>query len=74
MENVKMVRIIVEPAASGIDLSQRFVKAVTLLNEKGIKLQSGTKLVSKYAVIVAADPSTALDHLRAANIAASIER
>ena len=69
-----MVRIIVEPAPTGNDLSQRFVKAVTLLNEKGIKLYSGTKLVSKYAVIVAEDPTSALNHLRAANIAASVER
>ena len=51
-----MIRIIVEPASTGNDLSQRFVKAVSLLNEKGIKLYSGTKLVSKYAVIVAEDP------------------
>jgi hypothetical protein len=47
-----MTRIIVAPASSGNDLSQRFAKAVTLLNEKGIKLYSGTKLVSRYAVIV----------------------
>jgi hypothetical protein len=69
-----MVRIIVEPAASGNDLSQSFVRAVSLLNEKGIKLYSGTKLVSKYAVIVAEDPATALNYLRTANIAASVER
>jgi hypothetical protein len=31
-----MVRIIVEPASTGNDLSQRFVKAVSLLNEKGV--------------------------------------
>jgi hypothetical protein len=69
-----MVRIIVEPTSTGNDLSQRFVKAVSLLNEKGIKLYSGTKLVSKYAVIVAEGPKSALNHLRAANITASVER
>ena len=69
-----MPRIIVQPAVSGDDLSQSFVKALNLLNERGIKLLSGTKLVSRYAVIVAADPSKALDHLRDANIAAFVER
>jgi hypothetical protein len=68
-----MARIIVEPASTGNDLSQRFVKALNLLNEKGIKLHSGTKLVSKYAVIVAEDPSKALEHLRAGNITAFVE-
>jgi hypothetical protein len=68
-----MARIIVEPASRGNDLSTRFVEALNLLNEKGIKLQSGTKLVSKYAVIVAEDPSKALEHLRARNIAAFVE-
>ena len=49
------------------------MKALNLLNEKGIELYSGTKLVSKYAVIVAEDPSKALEHLRAGNIAALVE-
>lgn len=65
-----MARIMVEPVSSGNDLSDRFVKALSLLKEKGIKLQSGTKLVPRYAVIVAEDPSKALEHLRAENIAA----
>ena len=73
MEKETMARIIVELASTGSDLSQRFVKALNLLNEKGIKLQSGTKLVSKYAVIVAEDPSEALEHLRAGNITAFVE-
>jgi hypothetical protein len=68
-----MARIIVEPASTGNDLSQRFVKALNLLNEKGIKLHAGTKLVTKYAVIVAEDPSKALEHLRAGNITAFVE-
>jgi hypothetical protein len=70
-----MARIIVEPASSsGNDLSARFVEALSLLNQKGIKLQTGTKLVSRYAVIVAEEPSKALEYLRAGNIAAFVER
>ena len=69
-----MARIIVEPAASGYDLSDSFVKALKLLSESGIKPQSGTKLVSKYAVIVVEDPVKVVEHLRAENIPASIER
>ena len=73
MEKETMARIIVEPASTGNDLSQRFVRALNLLSQKGIKLHSGTKLVSKYAVIVAEDPSKALEHLRAGNITAFVE-
>lgn len=69
-----MTRIIVTPASSGNDLSERFVIAINLLNEKGIKLYSGTKLVSRYAVIVAEDPSKALEHLRSGNIPAFVEQ
>ena len=69
-----MTRIIVEPASGGDDLSDRFVKALSLLKQKGVKLHSGTKLVSKYAVIVADEPSKVLEHLRAEDIAAFMER
>ena len=58
-----MARIIVEPASTGNDLPQRFIKALNLLNEKGIKRHSGTKLVSKYVVIVAEDPYKALERV-----------
>jgi hypothetical protein len=50
-----------------------FVEALNLLNEKRVKLQSGTRLVSKYPVIVAEDPSKALEHLRARNIGTFVE-
>jgi hypothetical protein len=73
LENETMARIIVEPASTGNDLHQRFVKALNLLNEKGIKVHSGTKLVSKYAVIIAEEPYKALEHLRAGNITAFVE-
>jgi len=69
-----MARIIVEPESSGNDLSARFVEALSLLNQKGIKLHSGTKLVSKYAVIVAEEPSKVLEYLRTINITAFVER
>jgi len=68
-----MARIIVKPAASGNDLSDSFVKALKLLSESGIKPQSGTKLVSRYAVIVVEDPVKVVEHLQAENIPASVE-
>jgi hypothetical protein len=68
-----MARIIVRPADSANDLSDSFVKALKLLSESGIKPQSGTKLVSRYAVIVVEDPVTVAEHLRAGNIPASVE-
>jgi len=69
-----MVRIFVEPEAAGHDLPGSFIKALNILNENGIKPRSGTKLVSKYAVIVTEDASNVLEHLRIANIAAFVER
>jgi lipopolysaccharide biosynthesis regulator YciM len=63
-----MVRIFVEPAAAGHDLPSSFIKALNILNE------NGTKLVSKYAVIVTEDSSKVLEHLRLGNIAAFVER
>ena len=69
-----MVRIFVEPGAGDHDIPASFIKALNILNENGIKPRSGTKLVSKYAVIVTEDPSKVLEHLRIANIAAFVER
>jgi hypothetical protein len=69
-----MVRIIVEPSSDSYDLSDRFVKALNLLNENGVKLRAGTQLVSRYAVIVVDNPANVIEHLRAGNIAAFIER
>jgi hypothetical protein len=74
VERRAMGRIIVEPAPSGNDVSDNFVKALKVLNDNGIKLHSGTKLVSKYAVIVVEDPAKVVEHLRAENIPASVER
>ena len=69
-----MVRIFVEPAAADHDLPGSFIKALNILNQNGIKPRSGTKLVSKYAVIVTEDPLKVLEHLRSANIDAFVER
>lgn len=69
-----MVRIFVEPSAPGHDVPASFVKALNILAENGIKPRSGTKLVSKYAVIVTEDPAKVLEHLRLGNIAAYVER
>ena len=69
-----MARIIVEPAASGNDLSDSFVKRLKLFSESGIKPQSGTKLVPKYAVVVGEDLVKLVEHLWAGNIPASVER
>ena len=71
-ENV--ARIILEPSSSVNDLSARFVKALNLLNENGVTLRPGTQLVSRYAVIVADNPTKVLEHLQAGNIAAFVER
>ena len=69
-----MVRIFVEPDAPDHDLPGSFIKALNILNENGIKPRCGTKLVSKYAVIVTEDPLKVLEQLRIANIAAFVER
>ena len=69
-----MFRIFVELAAPDHDLPGSFIKALNILNENGIKPRSGTKLVSKYAVIVTEDPLKVLEHLRIANIDAFVER
>jgi hypothetical protein len=63
-----MASITVEPGASGNDLSDCFVKALNLLSETGIKAQSGTKLVSKYAVLGVEDPVKVVEHPSARNI------
>jgi len=69
-----MVRIFVEPAGAGYDLPASFIKALNILSQNGIKPRSGTKLVSKYAVIVTEDSSKVIEHLQAGNITAFVER
>ena len=67
-----MARIIVNPPPStGHDiLAADFLKALTVLQDGGFELRSGTKLTSRYAVLVvedsAADP--AIEKLASANL------
>ncbi len=51
-----MARIIVDPPPSGHDvLAADFLKALTVLHAGGFELRSGTKLTSRYAVLVVDD-------------------
>ncbi|MGC2305598.1 hypothetical protein [Candidatus Binatus sp.] len=59
-----MARIIVDPPPTGHNLlANDFLKALTVLHDGGFELRSGTKLTSRYAVLVvedsAADPAIA---------------
>jgi hypothetical protein len=70
-----MARIILVPPGSGGDLTDGFVKALALLADGGFKPRAGTKLVSRYAVIVVndAESAPAVAHLRARNLTAFVE-
>ncbi len=70
-----MSRIIIDPRAGAADLAEMFVRAVGLLQDARIKLRPGTKLISKYAIVVADDEVTdrAVDLLRSASVSASKE-
>src|ERR1700686_530659 len=49
-----MAKIIINPPR-GVDLADEFLKALSLLHSNGIKPRTGTKLVSRYAVVVVDD-------------------
>lgn len=71
-----MARIIVNPPPTGHDiLATDFLKALNLLHDGGFELRNGTKLTSRYAVLVvedsAADP--AIEKLASANLKVSRE-
>ncbi|MGO9606557.1 MAG: hypothetical protein ACLQAT_24725 [Candidatus Binataceae bacterium] len=70
-----MTRIILEPLPGQGDLADGFVKALNLLRDGGFKARAGTKLLSRYAVIVveAAAGAAALANLQAGHVAASVE-
>jgi hypothetical protein len=70
-----MARIIIDSQAGSGDLAQNFVRALGLLQDARIELRPGTKLISKYAIIMADDEATdrALALLRSANVDASKE-
>jgi len=70
-----MSRIIIDSRAGSGDLSEVFVRALGLLQDARIKLRPGTKLISKYAIIVADEEATdrAVALLRSASVSASKE-
>ena len=71
-----MARIIIHATGSTDDLSDCFVRAVTLLTNDGLEPRAGTKLVSRYGVIVVDEPQvqSALESLRAGNMEATVDR
>jgi len=70
-----MARIIVDSRTGSGELAGMFVRALGLLHEAGINPRAGTKLVSKYAVLVVDDADTdrAIAHLCQASVSASRE-
>jgi hypothetical protein len=70
-----MARIIIDPRAGAGDLAEMFVRALGLLQDAKIKLNPGTKLLTKYAIITADDDAAdrVVAVLRSASISASRE-
>ena len=70
-----MTRIIIHETGSSDDLPDCFVRAVTLLTADGLKPRAGTKLVSRYGVIVVDDAQarSAVERLRAGNMQATLD-
>jgi hypothetical protein len=70
-----MSRIIIDSRAGNSDLAEMFVRALGVLHEARITLRPGTKLVSKYAVVVADDDAAdrAVALLLSASLSASKE-
>jgi hypothetical protein len=64
-----MKRIVIE-RPKGAELADEFRKALNLLCDGGYKPRSGTKLLSRYAVIMVDDDlfDQAVAHLRSANM------
>ena len=66
-----MARIIVDPPPAGHNvLATDFLKALTVLHDGGFELRSGTKLTSRYAVLVVEDAAagSAIEKLASANL------
>ena len=56
-----MARIIVDPPpTSRQGLAADFLRALTVLHDSGFELHSGTKLTSRYAVLVVEDSAAGL--------------
>jgi len=71
-----MAGIIVEPLPGQGDLADGFVRALNLLKDGGFKPGAGTRLVSRYVVIVVEDAAgpPAVAYLQAGHVAAFVER
>jgi hypothetical protein len=67
-----MRRIFIDSRAGTGDLAEKFVQALLLLQNAGIKPRPGTKLISKYAIIVVDEAATdrAVAHLCSASVSA----
>jgi hypothetical protein len=66
-----MARIIVDPPPAGHNvLASDFLRALTVLHDGGFELRSGTKLTSRYAVLVVEDSAagSAIEKLASANL------
>ena len=50
-----MARIIIHPIEGAAELPDGFIRALNLLKQSGVQPRAGTKLVSRYAVIVVDD-------------------
>jgi hypothetical protein len=70
-----MARIIVQSTGDANDLCDGFMRAAKLLTDAGLKLCAGTKLVSRYAVIVVEDRQSrsAIECLRAGDVPAVLD-
>ena len=71
-----MARIIVHAPPTGhYDLANDFLKVLTVLLEGGFEARSGTKLTSRYAVVVIEDSAAdrAIEKLASANLKVSRE-
>jgi hypothetical protein len=70
-----MSRIIIDTRTSGGNLAEMFVRALGLLHDAQIEIRPGTKLLTKYAVVIADDEATdrALSILHGASVVASKE-
>ena len=70
-----MKRILIDSPAGSSDLAEKFVQALGLLHNAGINPRPGTKLISKYAIIVVDEAATdrAVAHLCNASFSASKE-
>lgn len=70
-----MARIIIDSRAGTGDLAEMFVRARGLLHDARIKLHPGTKLLSKYAIVVSDDEvaDRAVAVLHSAKVSASKE-